>query len=226
MPSESKATIHLPRERLAANGPSALSVAELMALLLGTGTAGRDVQGVAHDLLSRFDLHRMSRASVGELCMHGVGEVKAARIVAAFELSRRLSSNPRAVRVRIKGPKDAVGLVGSRLRGLEQEHLEGLYLDSRGRLLASKTLAVGTLNVALVHPREVFSPALSEHAAALVLVHNHPSGEPTPSDADVEFTRLVAAAGELFGVPLLDHVIIGEDGWRSLRRLGVFKTQP
>jgi len=213
-----------PRERLSSLGAGALSEAELIALLLGTGTKKENAVALAHSLLSQQDLQKLSRSSLSELrIIPGVGEAKASRLVAAFELGRRAGSRPAEVRQRLGGPEEVVKLFGERLAGLRYEQLLGLYLDTRGRLLASRVLAQGALNAALVQPREVFAPALSEGAAALVLVHNHPSGDPEPSEADVEFTKLVAAAGELFGIPLLDHLILAGREWRSLRRLGVLK---
>lgn len=212
-----------PRERLSSLGAHALSDAELLALLLCTGTREENALSLAQLILSnRRGLRQLSRASPTELrAAAGVGPAKASRIVAAFELGRRASSVCALPGARLRGPGAVARMFSQKLRGLSHERLEGLYLDSRGRLLASRTLAVGTLNSALVQPREVFAPALAEGAAALVLVHNHPSGDPSPSDADAEFTRLVAAAGELFGVPLLDHVIVAEGRWLSMRRLGL-----
>lgn len=216
-----------PRERLAAQGAAALGDAELLALLLSTGTRRESALGLAHLLLAGGDLRRLARASLRELCCSGVGAAKASRVLAAFELGRRATAAPRVVGERVRGPEALARWYLARLRGLRHERLEGVYLDARGRVLAVRTLAQGSLNAALVQPREVFAPALAEGAAALVLVHNHPSGDPAPSEADVEFTKLVAAAGELFGVPLLDHVIVGDAEWKSLRRLGVLRgTRP
>lgn len=217
-----------PRERLACKGANALSDAELLALVLGTGTRTHNVLSVAHYLLAAGSLDQLTARSLSELAsVSGVGSAKAARLVAAFELGRRALVPAPPTRTFVKSPQDVLALLRPRLLALGHEQLEGVYVDSRGRMLATRTLAQGNLNTTLVGPREVFTPALQEKASAVILVHNHPSGDPTPSEADVEFTRLMDAAGELFGVGLVDHLIVGTEGWRSLRKEGAFgKVRP
>lgn len=213
-----------PRERLESLGPEALSDVELLALLLRTGGRQADVLGVARDLLSRTGgLQGLARAEPRTLgAAPGVGPAKSATLRAALELGRRLASGRLRAGSVIRSAEDVHRHLHPRLRHLSHERFLVLLLDGRHRLIRLEVVSQGTLTASLVHPREVFRPALREPAAALVLVHNHPSGDPTPSPEDREVTQRLARAGEILGVQVLDHVIVAERGYCSLREEGGF----
>lgn len=212
-----------PRERLDAAGPEALSDAELTALLLRTGARGSDALSVAKLLLQcHGGLAGLARASQRELsAASGVGPAKQATLRAAFELGRRLAAGRRAPGTALRGPADIFRHFHPTLRDAPHERFLVVLLDGRHRLLRHELVSQGTLTASLVHPREVFRPALRESAAALVLVHNHPSGDPAPSAEDREVTARLVRAGELLGIPVIDHVVVAERGYVSLRETGL-----
>ncbi len=212
-----------PRERLLRCGSGALSSVELVAVLLGTGSRTRTALDVATDLLGRYgSLDRLAGASPAELRRTaGVGEVKALHLLAAFELGRRLRALPPRVRPAIREPADAAALVMDDLRFSETERFVVLLLNTRHEVLGRAELAHGGLASSPVHPREVFKAAVRESAAAIILVHNHPSGDPTPSRADLAMTARLCRAGGMMGIPVLDHLIVGEGRYVSLRERGV-----
>jgi DNA repair protein RadC len=212
-----------PRERLDLLGPEALSDAELVALLLRTGERGADALAVAEELLARLGgLRGLAGAARRELrSVAGVGPVKGASLEAALEIGRRVATRRLRVGDVVLGPEDVFRHFHARLRDAPHERFLVLLLDGRHRVLREVVTSQGTLTASLVHPREVFRPALREAAAALILVHNHPSGDPAPSREDREVTARLARAGEILGVPVLDHVIVAEHGWASLREQGV-----
>jgi DNA repair protein RadC len=206
-----------PREKLARRGPEALSDAELLALLLRTGAAGRSALELAEGLLR--DLPEGHSAGFERLRrMRGVGPVRAAALTAAAELGRRGRPDPRPV---VDSARAAAGLVPEAVRCARKEHFLILCLNARRQLVHRETVSVGTLSASLVHPREVFSPAIAHSAAAVVAVHNHPSGDPTPSAEDRDVTRRLQRAGELLGIPLADHVVVSESGFFSFREHGL-----
>ena len=211
-----------PRERLAALGPEPLSDAELLALVLRTGGRGVDALRAAAALLDRFGgLRGVARAAPRELREAvGVGPAKSASVFAALELGRRLGSRRLREGDAIAGPADVYRRFHARLRDARHEHFLVVLLDGRHRVLREAAVSQGTLTASLVHPREVFRPALREAAAALILVHNHPSGDPTPSAEDREVTRRLVEAGEILGIPVVDHVVVAERGYVSLREQG------
>lgn len=211
-----------PRERLVALGVEALSEAELIALLLRTGGAGRDALALAARLLQRHGgLAGLAAAAPAELAgEQGVGPAKSASLVAALELGRRCAARRLRSGDPVRGPADVFRHFHPRLRDARHERFLLVLLDGRHRMLREVVISQGTLTASLVHPREVFRPALREAAAAVVLVHNHPSGDPTPSREDREITTRLAEAGELLGIPVLDHVIVAERGYASLRETG------
>lgn len=218
-----------PRERLLRHGADALSTAELVAVLLRTGSPTRSAVDVAADLIGRHGgLARLAAAGVAELCgVDGVGEVKALNLLAAFELGRRLGALPVRTRSRIAGPADAARLVMGRLRFAETERFLVLLLNTRHEVLDAVEVTRGGLASSPVHPREVFKPAVREGAAAVILVHNHPSGDPAPSRADLGITARLCRAAAVMGIPVLDHVIVGDGRWVSLREHGaVFEGPP
>jgi DNA repair protein RadC len=213
-----------PRERLWALGPAALTTAELLAILLGTGGGGSNVLEVARGLLDLGEgsLRRLARRPRVELLgAHGIGPTKAARLLAAFELGIRLAREERPPVVRIREPEDVVRLFGERLRDLQVEEFHLLALDSQSQVLREVLVTRGLLNSSLVHPREVFRAAIAEAAAGIIVVHNHPSGDPTPSAEDRAVTQQLAAAGRLLDLPLYDHVIIAGDRFVSFACAGL-----
>jgi DNA repair protein RadC len=208
-----------PRERLEALGVAALSDAELLALLLRTGGPGADALAVAAGLLAaQGGLLGLARAAGPELArVSGVGPAKAASLRAGLELGRRLAARRLEAGRPIRGPEDVFRHFHSELRHASQERFYVVLLDGRHRVLRHELVSQGTLTASLVHPREVFRPVLRAAAAAVVLVHNHPSGDPTPSREDRDITERLVRAGELLGIPVLDHVVVAERGYRSLR---------
>jgi DNA repair protein RadC len=211
-----------PRERLRRAGAAALAPTELLALLLGTGGPGRRAVRVAEGLLATFEsLGRLSRAGVEELeQVPGVGPAKAAALVAAFELGRR-AAIPEEARPVIRSAADAARWLVPAMGTLEREHFRVLVLNTRHEVLAAVDVAVGGLNAAAVHPRDVFTEAVRRRAAAVILAHNHPSGHPDPSPDDLALTRRLCEAGRIVGVDVLDHLVVGHGRYVSLRERGV-----
>ena len=212
-----------PRERLMQVGAAALSSAELIAILFRTGTRGENVVRVAERLLARFGgLPGLMRASAKEYTqVHGVGEVKAVELKAALELGRRAMIATPEERPRVSSPSDAANLLMSEMSYLEQEHLRVILLDTRNRVLATPTIYVGSLNTSVVRLAEVFKPAIKENAAAIIVVHNHPSGDPSPSPEDIRVTRELVQAGKLLDIGVLDHLVIGHHRYVSLKERGL-----
>jgi DNA repair protein RadC len=208
-----------PREKLLRAGAPSLNDTELVALVLGTGVHGRDALAVAVDLLTAcggveglagVPPARLMRAT-------GVGGSRAARLVAAIELGRRVVAGPRAPRPRLAAPAAAASYLLPRLGRLREEHFGVLLLDTRHRLIRAVVVSIGSLDASLVHPREVFRTATEHSAAAMVLFHNHPSGDPAPSAEDLVLTRRLVQAGELLGIGVVDHVVLGDGCWHSVR---------
>jgi DNA repair protein RadC len=199
-----------PRERLLHKGADALRTAELLAILLRTGTSERPVLDLAEFLLSHFgSLEALSRAPVGELArIKGIGQAKAIGLKAAFALAARLARTEAESRP-VDTPEDVARLLGEEMRLLDHESVRVICLNTQHKVLAVEEVTRGTLNESLFHPREAFRPALTRQAHAVILVHNHPSGNCQPSDADLAVTRQMKKAGELLQVELLDHVILG-----------------
>ncbi|MDE2290817.1 MAG: DNA repair protein RadC [Elusimicrobia bacterium] len=210
-----------PRERLRARGAAALPDEELLACVLGVGTSGKDALELARELLRRHAGGALSRLDVGALSAEpGLGPARAARLAAAFELSRRWAGADASAPEPIDSPRRALRELGE-LAPLKKEHFVALYLDACHRPLHRETVSVGTLTASLVHPREVFAPALERPAAALIVAHNHPSGDPEPSREDRETTRRLCEAGRILGLPLLDHLIVAARGYFSFRERGL-----
>jgi len=212
-----------PRERLASLGPQALSNAELIAILLRVGVTGENAVQVGQRLLQAFKgLGGLHRAPFEELCaQHGIGEAKAAQLKAAIELGRRLTLESPEERPTINSPGDAAALVQYEMAALEQEHLRALLLDTRNHVLDIVEVYKGSINSSQVRVGEIFKMAVRRNAAALIVVHNHPSGDPTPSPDDVAVTRAIAQAGKLLDVGVLDHLVIGRGRWVSLKERGL-----
>jgi DNA repair protein RadC len=212
-----------PRERLAALGPQALSNAELIAILLRVGVPGENAVQVGQRLLQKFGgIGGLHRAPFNELCnQHGIAEAKAAQIKAAIELGRRLTLESPEERPAINSPADAAALVQYEMSALEQEHLRVLLLDRRNRVLEVVEIYRGSVNSSQVRVGEVFKEAVRKNASGVIVVHNHPSGDPTPSPDDVAVTRAIVQAGKLLDVDVLDHLVIGQGRWVSLKERGL-----
>jgi DNA repair protein RadC len=220
-----------PRERLAAKGPEALSDAELIAILLRTGLKGVNVVEVGRQLLHRYagSLQALARASVDDLCkVKGIGRDKAVTLIAAFTLARKMAEELQRESPVLDNPEAVVALLKGQNLIKTVETLQVLLLNTRRRLIRVEEITDGTIDTLLVHPREVFKAAIAANAAAVVLAHNHPSGDPTPSEADIKVTRDLIRAGQLLKIDVLDHVIIGRataeraKDYVSLRELGHF----
>lgn len=213
-----------PRERLGTLGARALSVRELLAILIGSGQRGTSALDIGAGVVGecRGSLRRLSSLSVGALeSLPGVGGATAARIVAALELGRRAAADRPAEEDKIRGPHDVFRRMGPRLRDLDREEFHVLLLTSQHRVIREVLITRGILDASLIHPREVFKPAIVESAAAVILLHNHPSGDPAPSGEDRAVTRQLVDAGRTIGIPVLDHVILGDTGFTSMSELGV-----
>ena len=214
MPQEER-----PRERMERVGPQALSTAELLALILRTGIKDENVLTMATRLLVQYNgLAGLARAEFAQLARErGIGPAKTAQLLAAFELGRRLMAESPEERFQIRAPQDAANLLMPLIAHQEQEHFVVLYLDTRNRVLDRETLYKGSLNTSLVRIGEVFRGAVRRNCAGVIVAHNHPSGDPTPSAEDIALTRRLVDAGKLLEVELLDHVIIGQNRFVSLR---------
>ncbi len=216
-----------PRERLVMQGASALSDAELLALLLRTGGKNRDVMEVAHAILQAIGgLGGLLRATNHELCaLDGVGPAKSATLQAALEIGKRVSARRMRPGTPIRGAQNVFDHYYAQLRTLSHERFLVLLLDGRHRVLKEVIVSQGTLTASLVHPREVFHAALRETAAAIILIHNHPSGDPSPSAEDREITLRLVRAGEILGIKVLDHLVIGEQGFVSFLEAGLMEAK-
>ncbi len=211
-----------PREKLLRNGPSALGDNELVALVLGIGTRGASALGVANDLLRRRGgVHGLARSSADDLSqIGGIGRARAAQVVAAVELGRRVAARGPSARVQLRSPHDAGAYLLPTFGARAVEQFGIVLLDSKHRVLRTTVVATGTLNSTIVHPRDVFREAMLGAAAAIVVFHNHPSGDPSPSPEDVELTRRLRAAGVLMGIEVVDHIVLGDARYCSLKEMG------
>ncbi|MCB9111522.1 MAG: DNA repair protein RadC [Anaerolineales bacterium] len=212
-----------PRERLAALGPQALTNAELLAILLRVGVQGENAVEVGQRLLKKFSgLGGLHRAPFKELMdQHGMGEAKASQIKAAIELGRRLTLESPEEKPAINSPADAAALVQYDMSALEQEHLRVMLLDRRNRVLEVVEVYKGSVNSSQVRVGELFKDAIRANASAVIVVHNHPSGDPTPSPDDVAVTRAIVQAGKMLDIDVLDHLVIGQGKWVSLKEKGL-----
>lgn len=215
-----------PREKLLARGAEAMSNAELLAILLRTGLPDESVMRVAERLLLEVGeggLIGLAQSTVASLTKHkGVGEAKAITIIAALELGKRIASGVGAKRIFINSGDDVAQYMLPRLRYLDKEYFYAILLNRKNCVIATPTISIGTLSESLVHPRELFKEAISHSAAAIILVHNHPSGDPSPSTQDILVTRRIAEAGNLLDIKVIDHVIIGNNTYISLKEQGLF----
>jgi DNA repair protein RadC len=212
-----------PRERLAELGAQALSNAELIAILLRVGIEGENAVQMGQRLLQDMGgIHGLHRASVLEISQQrGMGLAKASQIKAAIELGMRLRIESPDERPAIHSPADAAALVQYEMSALPQEHLRVINLDTRNRVINIEKLYVGSLNASTVRVGEIFKPAIQRNAASIIVLHNHPSGDPTPSPEDVTLTRAIVSAGKLLDIDVLDHLVIGQGRWVSLKERGL-----
>lgn len=211
-----------PRERMLHYGAGALSHAELLAILLRTGTRQESAIHVAQRILSEAgSLRSLVDLSIEELVqIKGVGPAKAVQLKAGIELGQRLSQSRLPSSPTIRSPRDAADLLMEQLRYLQKEHFVCLFLNTKNHVIAQETLSMGSLNAAIVHPREVFRAAIKCSSASLICAHNHPSGDPTPSPEDIKLTKRLLEAGEIVGIEVLDHVVIGDGKFVSLKEQG------
>ncbi len=210
-----------PRERIVKHGPSSLSNTELLAIILRTGTSKENVINLCSRIFANYSIKNLSQANITKLTeIHGVGIAKASQISAIFELARRLEKHSDEPLPRIRSPDDVYKLLYPQLRCQKKEHLTTLHLDTKNQVLREDVVSIGSLNANIVHPREVFKSALLESAASVILTHNHPSGDPTPSREDINITRKLVDGGKILGIDVLDHVIIGEGKFVSLKDEG------
>jgi DNA repair protein RadC len=208
-----------PREKLLRVGSEALGDNELLALILGSGTRSRSALALGQEVLIAADgVHGLSQLGVGELCrVPGVGVPRAARLLAAVELGRRVLAPDRTERLVVRKPDDAAAFLMARYAGHRVERVGVMLLDLRGRVIRTTILSVGSLDASVAHPREVFREAVAVSAAGVVVFHNHPSGDPTPSGYDRDITRRLHEAGTVMGIQLVDHIILGTGAYFSFR---------
>lgn len=206
-----------PRERFLHSGPASLSPAELLALVLRSGTPGRNIIDTCNELLARNPLERLPDLSLKELQqIPGIGEAKAMQIIAVFELHKRLHYR-RYANTKVQSARDVFEYMKGRIPDETKEHLSVLFLDAKNRIMRHEIVSVGILTASLIHPREIFKAVIRESAHAIILVHNHPSGDVQPSNADKQVTTILRQAGNLLQIEVLDHVITGTDDWFSFR---------
>ena len=212
-----------PRERLKKYGAASLSNAELLAIILRTGAASESVLNLSAKLLARFGgLSGLAKAGFGELCMErGLAEAKAAQLKAALELGRRLLSTQPEERLAVRSPEDVANLLQAEMSLLEQEELRLVLLNTKNQVLAISQVYKGSVNTSLIRVSELFQEAVRENCPALVVVHNHPSGDPTPSPEDIKITEQIVTAGKLLDIEVLDHLIIGHQRYVSLKERGL-----
>ena len=216
-----------PRERLLALGPGFLSNAELLAIVLRNGSKERSALQLAQDILSLYKddgVSALGRMTAGELmCLQGIGSAKAAEVMAAVELGKRLNAHISRQRAMVTCPEDAADYAMPRFRYEDREHFAVILLNVKNHILSMPVISVGSLTASVVHPREVFKAAIQQTAASIILVHNHPSGDPTPSKEDIEVTARMVQVGKVMDIPVFDHIIVGGDKFVSLKEKGVIK---
>ena len=210
-----------PRERFLNSGPASLSPAELLAIILRIGSRKLNILDTCNEIIARFTLEKLVNVTIGELQeIKGIGETKAMQIVAIFELNKRLHYR-RNINKKIQAARDIFEYMAGRIPDETKEHLFVLHLNTKNQIIKPELISVGTLNAALIHPREVFKAAIKESSHAIILVHNHPSGDVEPSNADKQVTELLKKASALIQIDLLDHVITGKTEWFSFRESGL-----
>ncbi len=216
------ADVDMPREKLERLGPEALHNEELLAILLRTGYEGRNVLEVSREIFRRFSVDELVDMDLKKLTtIKGIGRAKAAGLVAGFELAKRGLNQGMGIEPSITSPADVLGLLTD-IKDRRKEYFVALFLNARNQVICRENVSVGSLNASLVHPREVFVPAVGSSAASVILAHNHPSGDVTPSREDIELTRRMVQAGEIMGIEVLDHLIVGSERFLSMKEANVF----
>ncbi|EKE32176.1 hypothetical protein MJ3_04369 [Salimicrobium jeotgali] len=210
------------REKMLMYGAERLTVRELLAVLLSKGTKGMPIESLSREILvSLQGVDGLREATVEDLtAIRGIGAAKAMQVIAAIELGNRVYREKREEGYLIRSPEDGAEYVMEEMKHLKQEHFVALFLDVKNRVLARRTVFVGSLNSSIVHPREVFKEAVKRSAASIVCVHNHPSGDPAPSREDIQVTKRIAECGKIIGIEMLDHLIIGDGTFISLKEKG------
>lgn len=208
-----------PRERLKRLGPEALSAQELLAVIISRGSPNKSVINIAQDLLTKFgNINAISQATIEQLTeVDGIGPAKATQIKACFELGKRQELEPELKDYHIENPKDVVNYIQKEIKDKAKEHFMLILLDSRNKTIGFSKISIGTLNASLVHPREVFKEAITRNSASVILVHNHPSGDPEPSDDDLKMTKRLKESGNILGIEVIDHIIIGKNSYYSFK---------
>lgn len=211
-----------PRERLLSLGSRYLSNQELLAILLVSGTKSESVMELANRVLMHFEgLNLLSDATIEELtAIRGIGPAKGVLILSAIELGKRMNQYKPNDRYIIRSPEDGAEFVMEEMRMLKQEHFVVLFLNTKNQIIHRQTIFIGSLNASIVHPREIFKEAVKRSAASIICAHNHPSGDPTPSQEDIHVTRRLVESGKMIGIELLDHLIIGDRKFVSLKEKG------
>ena len=208
-----------PRERLIKLGPEALSAQELLALIIGRGTPGKSVMHIAQELLNKFgNIKNIGEATIEQLCkIQGIGLAKAAQIKACFEIGKREALEPEQKKYDIQNPQAVVKTIRTSIKDKAKEHFKLVILDSRNKIIGITNVSIGTLNASLAHPREIFKDAITHNAASIILVHNHPSGDPEPSEDDLLLTKRLVESGKILGIEVIDHIIIAKNEFLSFK---------
>ncbi len=206
-----------PRERLKANGVESLSDSELLAILLQNGTFGENVIDMSNRLISSFGLEKLNSLSLKEIMkIKGIGPAKASKLLASFELSKRVNSGKICEKV-VKNSSDIAKYYMEKLKDKKKEYFIAVFLDSKNKIIKDEVISIGTLNSSLVHPREVFKEAIKNSANSIILVHNHPSGDCEPSNEDIKITQKLTDASNMLNIQFLDHIILGDNYWKSVK---------
>ncbi len=208
-----------PRERLKRLGAEALSAQELLAVIISRGSPNKSVINIAQDLLTKFgNINAISQATIEQLTeVDGIGPARATQIKACFELGKRKDLEPETKDTHIENPKDVVDAIRKDLKDKAKEHFKIIMLNSRNKVIGIGDISVGTLDASLVHPREVFKEAISHNSASVILVHNHPSGDPEPSDDDIKITKKLVESGKILSIEVIDHIIVGKNSYYSFK---------
>jgi len=214
-----------PRERLQKYGADALSSQELLALIIGRGVSKKSVMTIAQELVIKFgNIKAISEATIEELSqIKGIGFAKAAQIKACFELGKRMDLEPERKDFDIKDPRSVVKAISASIKDKAKEHFKLILLNARNKILGISTISIGSLNASIVHPREVFKDAIMHNAYSVVLAHNHPSGDPEPSEDDLTITKRFIEAGKILGIEVIDHIIITKNGYLSFKDRGLLR---
>lgn len=213
-----------PREKLINFGVSSLSNAELLAILIRTGTKEASAIDLAQRVLSAREdgLRYLGDCTTDELShLKGIGKTKACQIIAAVELGKRLSMSTSKARLNIKSPRDVANIFMEEMRYYKKEYFKSILLNTKNQIIANEDISIGSLNSSLVHPREVFVGAIRKSASSIILMHNHPSGNPNPSNEDIKITKRLIEAGKIIGIEVLDHIIIGDGQFISLKEISI-----